>query len=102
MHHISFITNKKIIVTLHANSIAGALSKESWKVQKLWQERKWSVSTAVSTASRTMTKTVKSSSRRNISSDGASWESGNCQQTVQYAFSFICSAVNPKKHGIHW
>jgi len=73
-----------------------ALQRHFTKISsKLRRERERSVSTAVSTAGQTMTEPEKSSDLGEISAVTVS-ESVSCRQTVQCAFSVICSAVTQK------
>jgi len=104
---ISLSTNEKIIVRLHDNSIAGALYKNKFESSET-PTRTGTVSVNCSVYCRSNDdRTWKVFRyRRNISSDGVS-ESDSCWQTVQCAFSVICSTITQKPkvqdpHGARW
>jgi len=88
-------------------ALNGHFTKVSLKVWKLRREQEHSLSTAVSTAGQTMTEPEKSSDLVNYQQWQCVSESGSCWQTVQCAFSVICSAVTQKpkvqdQHGACW
>jgi len=88
-------------------ALQGHFTKISSKVRKLRRERKWSVSTAVSAASQKMTEPEMSSHLVKYQQWLCISESDSCRQTVQGAFSVICSATTQKpkvqdQHGARW
>jgi len=83
-------------------ALQGHFTKISLKVWKLRRERERSVSTAVSTAGQAMT----NQKSHKILAYYQQWrcvsESDNCWQTVQCAFSVICSAATQTKSARPW